>query len=519
MAFSANDLIENYYYIHFEFGICKFNERKVFDGKEYFCFYFYKHERLLQTRQQVEADIREYDNQDEQPKLSPLKNNKSWKKKREKTLSQIKSEAKGLAELYAKRQLLKGFNYIVKEEYVDEFISIQPFELSEGQLKVIDEINKELVSDKVSKHFVIGDCGMGKSVIMQYISYISFMNKKQCVILAPSTLLSEQHYNDYLNLFSRYGARIELLNGNISPKNKRIIIEKVEQGEVDILIGTTAIISKQIAFKDLQMLLIDEPQLQGVKEKEYINQYQDKNLDMFQFTATAQPRDLCMVQSGIQDISVIDTPPKNKKPIITEHIRWSDNKIKDIINYELNRDGKLYFVYNNVEKLEETKEALLSLIPSLKIAIINGKMNKKDIPIVLKDFKNDSYNLLLATSIIETGINIDANTIIILEPENWGLSGLHQIRNRVGRFGKQAYCYLVTPQDKELKELSTKRLNVLCQNNHLGASIDISRQDRILRGSGTIFGTAQSGHIMSSIGMSFYDEMLKKYVEEEKKVI
>jgi transcription-repair coupling factor (superfamily II helicase) len=513
------DLVEGQYYINISFGVCIYRRTEEFNNITYAIFQFAKYQELNVRKEDINKAIRNYDisskDSNKEIKLDVLKENNSWQKKKAKALEQIRMEAKELSKLYAKRVAQKGFQYTVKDEYIEEFKGLLDFELTSGQEKVINEINSNMISDKVIKQLVNADCGFGKSVIMQYVSFIALKNHKQCVILASSTILAKQHYDDYVKLFGRFNARIELLNGDITAKNKQEILNEVETGEVDILIGTSALVQKEIAFSNLQMLLIDEPQVQGVKAKEYISQYQDKNIDILQFSATFQPRDLCMVQNGILDMSIISTPPKSKRPIITEQIGWDDNKIKNIISYELNREGKLYFVYNNIEALEKIKEQLLNLIPDLKIAVMNGKMNKKTIAEILKAFKLNQYNVLLCTSLIETGINIDANTIIIYGCERLGLSSLHQMRNRVARFGKQGYCYLIPSKEEEMKEIASKRLNVLCKNNQLGAGMNISNEDMKLRGQGEIFGTKQHGFIMS-IGMELYKEILNKYVEEEK---
>lgn len=518
------NLVKGQYYINVNFGVCIFSRIEEFSHKTYAIFQFARYQELDVLKEKVNDEIRVYDinvgsqDKDKKIKLDTLKENNSWQKKKQKALEQIRMEVKELTKLYAKRVAQKGFKYIVKDEYLKEFKSLLSFPLSEGQEKVINKINCSMSSNKTMQFLVQGDCGFGKSTIMQYCSFIALKNHKQCVILASSTILAKQHYDDYIELFSRFNAKIELLNGNVTPKEKKNILNRVEIGEVDILIGTSALVQKEINFPNLQMLLIDEPQVQGVKAKEYISQYQDGNIDILQFSATFQPRDLCMVQNEILDMSVIDTPPKNKKPIITKELQWDDDKIKKIISYELNRQGKVYFVYNDREGLKGIKEQLLNLIPNLKIALMNGKMSKKEISHIIEGFKQNQYDVLVCTSLIETGVNIDANTIIIYGCERMGLSSLHQMRNRTGRFGKQGYCYLIPSKENELKEIASERLNILCQNNQLGAGIKISEADMKLRGQGEIFGTKQHGFNMS-IGITLYKEILNKYIKEEKQKI
>ena len=334
--------------------------------------------------------------------------------------------------------------------------------------------------------------------------------------MCPSTILAEQHYNDVKELFKDYNINIELLVSKTTPKNKQMIYEGAANGSINIFIGTTSL-CKKIDYKNLNLFLTDEPQKFGVKAKTYIKELQS-NINTLQATGTPLPRDFLEIEAGIMDLSKIMTYPKGKKPIITNITDDTDNNIKSILQFELKRNGQIYFVYNDTLKQYEMKDRLLKIIPELKICIINGKMNKKESSQIIEDFSNKKYDLMIATSIIETGVNLNINMILIYKPDCWGMTSLHQVRNRVGRFGKQGYCFLVEPKKSELSPTAVKRLQTICKYNQLGQDILIAEQDRKNRGSGEIFGTRQSGRI-PNIGYEMYKELLSKEIQEQKENI
>ncbi|WP_123053692.1 helicase-related protein [Clostridium sp. JN-1] len=385
--------------------------------------------------------------------------------------------------------------------------------MSEGQVSAIADINNDLSNGKVMNRLVYGGCGAGKTAVLQYCLFLAYKNYFQSMLMCPSTILAEQHYNDVKELFKDYNINIELLISKTTPKNKQRIYKGAADGSIDIFIGTTSL-CKKIEYKNLGILLIDEPQKFGVKAKTYIKGFQS-NVNTLQTTGTPMPRDFLEIEAGVMNLSKIMTYPKGKKPIITNMIDDTDNNIKSIIQFELKRNGQIYFIYNDTLKQYEMRERLLKIMPELKICIINGKMNKKESSQVIEDFSNKKYDLMIATSIIETGVNIDINMILIYKPNVWGMTSLHQVRNRVGRFSKQGYCFLVEPKRSDLSPTAVKRLQTICKYNQLGQDILIAEQDRKNRGSGEIFGTRQSGRI-PNIGYTMYKELLSKEIQEQK---
>lgn len=515
----GEDLRVGDYYVNARYGVCKYNGTEMFSDGEYYIFNYKNKRQRCMTEQQVRQMLYFYMSKEEgdekQVKLDNADNTKSWKKRKERSLCEIKETAKKLVDLSIERKSLEGKKYNI-DGILEEFSNLLPFEMSEGQISAITDINNDLNNSKVVNRLIYGGCGAGKTTVLQYCCFLAYKNHFQSIVLCPSTILAEQHYNGMKELFKDYDINIELLVSKTTPKNKQKIYEGAADGSINIFIGTTSL-RKDIKYSNLNLFLTDEPQKFGVKAKTYIKELQS-NINTIQATGTPLPRDFLEIEAGVMDISKIMTYPKGKKPIITKTINDTNDNIKDIIQFELQRNGQIYFVYNNVNEQYGMREKLLEIIPELKICIINGKMNKKESSQVIEDFTNKKYNLMIATSIIETGVNIDVNTMIIYEPDKWGMSSLHQVRNRVGRFGKQGYCYLVKSKGTTNNEIAAKRLQTICKYNQLGQDILIAEQDRKNRGDGELFGTCQSGHKFQ-IGYTMYKELLSKEIQEQKQNI
>lgn len=510
---NVKDLIVGNFYVYEVRGICQYVKPEYINGDLYYLFHFKNKRKCYARAIDVEKKYYFYASSDKKVTLSCFDNKKSWQKKRDKSIEEIRQTAEKLVKLSIERKSLKGYKYNI-DNMLEEFTNLLPFKLSEDQISTITEINNDLTSNQIANRMIYGGCGAGKTTILQYCLFVAYKNNFQGILLCPSTILAEQHYNGLKELFKDYDINIGLLTSKVTPKNKQKIYDDIASGNIDIVIGTTSI-CKKLQYKNLNTLLIDEPQKFGVAAKTYIKELQS-NVNTFQATGTPLPRDFLEIEAGIMDISKIMTYPKDKKPIITNIIDNNTNNIKDIINFELQRKGKIYFVYNNVGELENTKNKLLNLIPELKICIIHGKINKKESTKIIEDFKEDKYNLMIATSIIETGVNINVNTIIIYEPDVWGLSSLHQVRNRVGRFGEQGYCYLV--KSKSINPVAIKRLATICKYNQLGQDILIAEEDRKIRGSGNLFGEEQHGRV-PCIGYTMYQELLSKELNKQLKEI
>lgn len=514
---SEKDLVIGKVYLNTAHGLGIFKGKVNFDEKEVYQFQFGKLHGITQTLLMKEEELiylREYDSTDKKIKLNKLGSG-DWGKQVKKLKESAKDTAEKLLNLAIKRKTLNKQKYNT-DNILNEFESILPFEMSKGQIEAINDINNDLtISNNLMNRLVYGGCGSGKTTVLQYCMFLTYKNHFQTVLLCPAAILAEQHFNDCQKLFKDYNINIQLLTSKTTPKNKKLIYEGIESGTIDVVIGTTSI-CKEIKWNRLGMLLTDEPQKFGVLAKTFIKNLQS-NIGTILATGTPLPRDFLEVESGIMDMSRINTYPKNKKPIITSIIKPDFNIIKLNIQKELDNNGKIYFVYNNVEELESMKQKLLNLVPELQIGIINGKMKKKNIEDTLIKFKNNEYNLLLSTSIIETGINIDVNTIFIYEADMWGLSSLLQVKNRVGRFGKQGFCFLVEPSNRAINDIAKKRLNIICKYNQLGQDINIAEEDRKIRGSGKIFGTEQKGHYGNNT--SYYNELLSEAINKRKQEI
>jgi len=445
------------------------------------------------------------------PKISKL-GGVEWVKAKNKVKNSITDIAEDLVKLYATRATLKGHKYskdtIWQRQFEEEF----PFEETPDQLIAIEEIKKDMESDKPMDRLICGDVGYGKTEVAVRAAFKAVMDGKQVAFLVPTTILAEQHYKNLTKRFSDFPVKVEMVSRFRTPAQQKVVIKATKEGNVDILIGTHRIIQSDVKFKDLGVLIIDEEQRFGVTHKEKIKSLR-KNIDVLTLTATPIPRTLHMSLTGVRDISVIETPPEERYPIQTYVVEFNDQLIRDAMLREINRNGQVFFVYNRVETIKEMAAFIGKLIPEARVCIAHGQMTERELESVMIDFMENKYDILMCTTIIETGIDIqNTNTIIIYEADKMGLSQLYQLRGRVGRSNRIAYAYLTYKKDKVLTEVAEKRLKAIKDFTELGSGFKIAMRDLEIRGAGNMMGGAQHGH-MAAVGYDLYCRMLEDTVK------
>ena len=420
-----------------------------------------------------------------------------------------------LLKLYATRQMVQGHAFSKDSPWQFEFEDAFEFDETEDQMAAIDDVKADMESRKPMDRLLCGDVGYGKTEVAMRAAFKAVMDGKQVAVLAPTTILAFQHHRTFLRRFASFPATIELLTRYYSAKEQKEIVKKLESGEIDVVIGTHCILSKDINFKDLGLLVIDEEQRFGVGQKERLKQMK-KAIDVLSMSATPIPRTLHMSLVGIRDISVIETPPKDRLAIQTALVPFNDDFIAEAIAFEVDRGGQVFFVHNRVESIYAMKEYLERIVPGLRVAVGHGQMDERELERVMSAFISREFDLLLATTIIENGIDIPAcNTILINHAERFGLSQLYQLRGRVGRSDRLAFCYLLVPSNRILSSDARKRLSAIQEFSDLGAGFRIAAKDLEIRGSGNILGGEQSGEI-AAVGFEMYTKLLEEAIRELK---
>ena len=438
-----------------------------------------------------------------------------WQKTKLRVKEKLENIASELLELYALRESTEGFAFQKDDEEQIAFEKEFVYEETQDQLRVIDEIKKDMESNHPMDRLLCGDVGYGKTEVAFRAIFKAIMSGKQVAFLCPTTILSNQHYHNALERFKSYPVEIELMNRFVPAKKQKVILERLKQGKVDLLIGTHRILSDDVVFKNLGLLVIDEEQRFGVKHKEKIKQYKN-NIDVLTLSATPIPRTLQMSMTGVRSLSLIETPPTNRYPIQTYVLEENKQIIKDAIYKELARKGQVFILYNHIEDMEIKAREIQSLVPEARIVSAHGKMDKDILEDVMIHFMEKEYDILLCTTIIETGIDIPSvNTLIIIDADRFGLSQLYQIRGRVGRSNKIAYCYLMYNKGKILSDVATKRLSVIKEFTELGSGFSIAMRDLAIRGAGDILGSEQAGFV-DSVGVELFIRMLNDEVKRLK---
>ena len=448
------------------------------------------------------------------PKINSLNTNE-WEKTKSKARKRVEEIAKDLLKLYAARESSKGFKFLPDSNDQIEFEKEFPYTETKDQIRVTDEIKKDMESDKPMDRLLCGDVGYGKTEVAFRAIFKAVYSSKQVVLLCPTTILSNQHYKNALERFKNYAINIRLLNRFVSKKETDKILKELKEGKVDVLIGTHRVLSDDVEFKDLGLLIIDEEQRFGVKHKEKIKQYKN-SVDVLTLSATPIPRTLQMSMAGVRNLSLIETPPVNRYPVQTYVLALNNQIIKDAIYKEMSRNGQVFILYNNIDDMESKKKEIESLVPDFRIITAHGQMDKNTLEDVMLKFINKEYDILLCTTIIETGIDIpNVNTLIIMDADRFGLSQLYQIRGRVGRSEKIAYCYLMYDKHKILSEIAVKRLKVIKDFTELGSGFSIAMRDLSIRGAGDFLGKEQSGFI-DTVGIDLFMQMLTNEINKEK---
>lgn len=435
----------------------------------------------------------------------------AWSKAKKKALNRLHDVAVELLEIHAKRALQQGYAFTEGQDDYRVFAGAFPFEETPDQQQAIDAILDDMRSDKPMDRVICGDVGFGKTEVAMRAAFIAVQNAKQVAVLVPTTLLAQQHYESFCNRFADWPVRIEVLSRFISAKQQKLIHADITRGTVDIIIGTHTLLSKELQYAALGLVIIDEEHRFGVKQKEHFKKLRHE-LDFLTLTATPIPRTLNMAMAGLRDISIIATPPPNRHAIKTFISEWHDAQIKEACLREIKRAGQVFFLHNEVQTMEKIARDLAVLIPEAKIELAHGQMPERELERVMLDFYHQRFNLLLCTTIIESGIDIpNANTIIINRADKLGLAQLHQLRGRVGRSHHRAYAYFVVPAKILLTEEAKKRLTAIETSGDLGAGFMLSTHDMEIRGAGELLGDEQSGTIQE-IGFTLYSELLERTV-------
>lgn len=448
------------------------------------------------------------------PKLNRLGGDR-WNKTKAKVKGAVKEIAKDLIQLYAARQQTEGFRYGEDTVWQKEFEEMFPYEETEDQWDAIEATKADMESRKVMDRLICGDVGYGKTEIALRAAFKSVQEEKQVVYLVPTTILAQQHYNTFAQRMKDFPVRVDLLSRFRTPSQVKKTLEDLKRGTVDIVIGTHRLLSKDVKFKDLGLLIIDEEQRFGVTHKEKIKQLKE-NVDVLTLTATPIPRTLHMSLVGIRDMSVLEEPPVDRVPIQTYVMEYNDEMVREAIHRELSRGGQVYYVYNRVNNIDEVANHIAKLVPDAAVTFAHGQMHEHELERIMLDFVAGDIDVLVCTTIIETGLDIpNANTIIIQDADRMGLSQLYQLRGRVGRSNRTSYAFMMYKRDKLLKEEAEKRLQAIREFTELGSGIKIAMRDLEIRGAGNVLGAEQHGH-MEAVGYDLYCKLLNQAVLELK---
>ncbi|MBQ6560114.1 MAG: transcription-repair coupling factor [Erysipelotrichaceae bacterium] len=515
---SYEELNPGDYVVHDQYGIGRFVaiERREVNGIE--CDYLkiiYKGNDILLVPLSQFSLVRKYvSSEGAVPKLHKL-GSREWVETKRKVEENVNDLAGKLIELYSIRDTEIGFAFSKDNEMQKEFEDTFEFDLTPDQIVAINEVKADMEAKKPMDRLLCGDVGFGKTEVAIRAAFKAVNDDKQVAYLCPTTILSFQHYDTFKKRFENFPVRVELLNRYVPADRQRKIIEDLVAGKVDVLIGTHRILSKDIVYKDLGLLIIDEEQRFGVEHKERIKQLKN-SIDVLSLSATPIPRTLQMSLVGIRGLSTLDTPPSNRYPVQTYVVHKNDNLIEEVILRELEREGQVFYLFNNVEMIYALAHKIKERIPYANVGVAHGQMDRQEIEDVMYRFYAGEINVLICTTIIETGLDIpNANTIIIDNAQNFGLSQLYQIKGRVGRSDRVAYAYLIIPEKKQLNENSLKRLEAIKEFTALGSGYKIAMRDLTIRGAGDLLGERQSGFI-DNVGLDLYLAMLNKAIAKAK---
>jgi len=510
------DLKPGDYVVHIDHGIARFGGLQTLDlgprTGEFMLLFYADEAKLYVPVERLDLVQRYSSAEGHQPQLDRL-GGLGWQKTKAKAKRAMRDMADELLRLYAERKLVGGYSFAADTPWQQEFEDGFAFVLTPDQETAIEDVKKDMEEPVPMDRLLCGDVGYGKTEVAMRAAFKSVMEGKQAAILTPTTVLAYQHYDTFRTRFAPFPMKVELLSRFRSAKEQKEVVKRVETGEVDVVIGTHRILSKDVRFKDLGLVVVDEEQRFGVAHKERLKHLK-KRVDVLTLSATPIPRTLNMSLSGMRDMSLIETPPRDRLAIQTQVVQFSESVIKAAIDLELSRGGQVFFIHNRVETIETIAALVQRLVPQARLVVGHGQMNEKEMERVMLDFVDYKYDVLVATTIIENGIDIPrANTIIINRADHYGLSQLYQLRGRVGRSSRRAYAYLLIPSEQELSPIARRRLAAIREFSDLGAGFRIAALDLELRGAGNLLGGEQSGH-MEALGFDLYTQMLERTVAE-----
>lgn len=498
------------YVVHINHGIGKFigiEQLKVQgEKKDYIKIKYAGNDMLYVPVEQMDLVQKYIGNDQAAPKINKLSGGE-WKATKAKAKAAVAVFAKDLIDLYAKRKMEKGYSFSKDTVWQKDFEDSFPYEETDDQLRATEEIKADMEKPFPMDRLLCGDVGFGKTEVAARALFKCVSDGKQAAVLVPTTILANQHFYTLKERFEKFPFTVEVLSRFKTPAQQKTIISKLKSGEIDLIIGTHRLLSKEIEYKDLGLLVVDEEQRFGVEHKEMIKQLK-KNIDVLTLSATPIPRTLNMSLTGIKDMSLIEEPPEERYPVQTYVMEQDDRVIRDIIERELSRGGQVYVVYNRVKGIYQLAERIENLVPEARIVVGHGQMNEHALEDAMMSFINGENNVLIATTIIESGIDIqNANTMIIVDSDRYGLSQLYQLRGRVGRANRQAYAYMMYQKDKVLTETAEKRLKAIREFTEFGSGFKVAMRDLEIRGAGNMLGNEQSGHLVN-VGYELYCKMV-----------
>lgn len=515
---SYTDLKVGDYVVHQNHGIGKYLGIGTLEingiHKDYLHIVYAGGDRLSVPVEQFDLIQKYVGSEEKEPKVNKL-GGAEWNRVKSKVRSSVKDIADDLIKLYAERQATKGLAFGEDTPYQQEFEAMFPYDETPDQLRAIEEIKKDMQQPRPMDRLLCGDVGYGKTEVAVRAAFKAAIEGKQVAVLVPTTILAQQHYETFRERFSGYPFQIRVLSRFRSRKEQTETMKGLKAGTVDVVIGTHRLLSQDIVFKDLGMLIVDEEQRFGVSHKEKLKRLKT-NVDVLTLTATPIPRTLHMSMLGVRDLSVIETPPENRFPVQTYVVEYSPTLVREAIERELARDGQVYFLYNRVQGIYQMAEQINALVPDAKIAVAHGQMSEQELERTILDFLDGEFDVLVSTSIIETGVDIpNVNTLIVHDADKMGLSQLYQLRGRVGRSNRIAYAYFTYQRDKVLTEVAEKRLQSIKEFTELGSGFKIAMRDLAIRGAGNLLGAEQHGFI-ASVGFDLYSQMLAEEIQARK---
>jgi transcription-repair coupling factor (superfamily II helicase) len=511
---SFSELNENDYVVHIDYGVGIYRGLKRLDiegvSNDYLLLEYLEGDKLYVPVDRINL-IQKYVAFDERGPRQDRLSGSSWRRLKRKVTKSIEEMAKELLNLYAARRVFEGFPFSKGDGYFKEFEATFQYEETPDQLEAIRDVINDMEESKPMDRLICGDVGYGKTEVAIRAAFKAVMDGKQVAVLVPTTVLAQQHHQTFFDRFQHYPVIVNILSRFKTRNEQRQILGELREGKIDIIIGTHRLLQRDVAFRDLGLLVTDEEHRFGVTHKERLKQLK-KTVDTLTLTATPIPRTLHMALTGIRDLSVINTPPEDRLSIRTFLTRFDEDLVRQAILRELHRNGQVFFVHNRVQNISAMARFLKQLVPEASLAVAHGQMRERDLERVMLTFVRKEYNLLLCTSIIESGLDIPtANTIIINHAEKFGLAELYQLRGRVGRSRYQAYAYLLVPSEATISGDALKRLRALQELSELGSGFRLAAHDLEIRGAGNILGPAQSGHI-AAVGYEMYTRLMEKAV-------